>query len=135
MFNGASAWVRRAEEGELRSYVEQTKGDCAGTQSRNRRTAWVHRAVVVQVRAYCNSTRRDSSFGCVPTVAVRGAIFHLGAYCTQRNRRSSAWARSAAEGDLRVYAEKQRVKCVPAQAKERKVAYLFQDYLLTEFFC
>ena len=106
MFNSASAWVRRAEEGELRRYAEQTKGDCVGTQSRNRRTAWVRRAVVVQVRAYCNITRRDSSFGCVPTVAVHGAILHLGAYCTEHDRRSSAWARSAAEGDLRVYTEK-----------------------------
>ena len=112
MFNGASAWVRRAEEGELRRYAEQGKGDCVGTQSRNRRTAWVRRAAVVQVRAYCGSTRRDSPFGCVPTVAVRGAIVHLGAYCTQRSRRSSAGSRSAAEGTLRVYAEKQRVKCV-----------------------
>ena len=79
---------------------------------------------MVQVHAYCNSTRRDSPFGCVPTVAVRGAIVHLGAYCTQRSRRSSAWSRSAAEGALRVYEEKQRVKCVVTQASERKTAYL-----------
>ena len=124
MFNGASAWVRRAEEGEMRRYAEQKKRDCVGTQSRNRRTAWVRRAAVVQVRAYCNSTRRGSPFGCVPTMAVHGAIVHLGAYCTQRTRRSSALSRSAAEGALRVYAEKQRVKCVATQASKRKTAYL-----------
>ena len=55
MFYDASAWLRREEEGELRRYAEQTKGDCVGTQSISR-------------------------FRCVPTVVVRGAIVHLGAY-------------------------------------------------------
>ena len=124
MFNGASAWVHRAEEGELRGNAEQKKGDCVGMQSRNRKTAWVRRAAVVQVRTHRKSTRRDSVFGCVPNVAVRGAIVHLGAYCTQHSRRSSPWSRSAAEGALRVYAEKQRVKCVATQARKRKIVYL-----------
>ena len=135
MFNCASASVRRAETGELRGYAEQKKGDCVGTQHINGCTAWVRRAAVVQVCTHSKSTWRDSLFGCMPTVTVRGAIVHLGAYCTQCSRRSSAWSRSAVEGTLRVYAEKQRVKCVATQAKERKVAYLSHDYLLTEFLC
>ena len=134
MFNGASAWVRRAETSELRGYAEQKKGNCVGTQSRNRRTAWVRRAAVVQVRTHSKSTRRDSLSECVITVAVRGATVYLGAYCTQHGRRSSAWARGAAEGNLRVYVGKQKVKCVATQARERKIAYLSHDFLLTEFF-
>ena len=118
----------------MRGYAGATKAQCMGTQRRRRRSAWVRRAVVVQVRTHSKRTRRDSIFGCVPTVAVRGARVHLGAYCTQHNRRSTAWSRSVAEGTLRVYAEKQRVKCVATQAKERKAAYLSHDYLLTKFF-
>ena len=79
---------------------------------------------MVQVRTHSKRTRHDSLFGYVPTVTVRGAIVHLGAYYTQCSRRSSAWSRSAAEGALRVYTEKQRVKCGATQASERKTAYL-----------
>ncbi len=135
MFNGASAWVRRAETGELRGYAEQKKGNCVGTQRRRRVIAWVRRsrrikvawvrsATVVQVCTHSKSTRRNSLSECVTTVAVRGAIVYLGAYCTQRGKRSSAWARGTAEGTLRVYAGKQKVKCVATQAREKKIAYL-----------
>ena len=90
---------------------------------------------MVQVHTHSKSTRRDSLSGCVPTMVVRGAIVDLGAYCTQHSRRRSAWPCSAAEGTLRVYAGKQKVKCVATQASEKKIAYLSHDFLLTEFFC
>ena len=32
VINGASAWVRRAEEGEVGGYAEQKKAQCVGTQ-------------------------------------------------------------------------------------------------------
>ena len=51
---------------------------------------------------------------------VRGAIVHFGAYSTQICERSSAWPRCSAEGALRVYAERQRVKCVATQASKKK---------------
>ncbi len=104
----------------LRGYAEQKKASCAGTQSRRRVTAWVRRAETGELRGYAE----QQWLRCVPTVAVRGAIVHLGAYCTQSSRRRSAWSRSTAEGALRVYAEKQRVNCVATQASERKTAYL-----------
>jgi hypothetical protein len=107
----------------LRGYAEKKKSSCVGTQNSRRVTAWVRRAETgklrgyaehqwVQVRTYCSSTRRDSAFGCVPTVGVRGAIVHLGAYCAQRSRRLSAYVRRTAEEYLRVYAGEQNVKCV-----------------------
>lgn len=79
---------------------------------------------VVQVRAFCSSTRRAYSLGCVPSVKVRGAIVQLGAYCTQISERRSAWARGSVEEDLRVYAVRQRVKCVATQASKREAACL-----------
>ena len=89
-----TACIRREETGRLRGYAEHQ---------------WV------QMRTYCSSTRRDSAFGCVPTVGVRGAIVHLGAYCAQRSRRLFAYVRRAAEESLRVYAREQNVKCVPTR--------------------
>ena len=74
--NKRSAWVRRAEIGELRGYAEQKQEICVGTQSRNRRPAWVHRAEEGELRGYAERLR----FRCVRIVKVRGAIVFLGAY-------------------------------------------------------
>lgn len=79
---------------------------------------------MVQVRAFCSSTRRDYSSGCVLAVKVRDAIVPLGAYCTKFSKRSSACPRCPEERDLRVYAERQKVKCVATQDSKRKTAYL-----------
>ena len=40
MINGASAWVRRAEEGAVRGYAEQKKAQCVGTQRDRGSGAW-----------------------------------------------------------------------------------------------
>ena len=80
MNNGASAWVRRVDEAELRGYAEEKQESCVGMQSRRRRTAWVHSATEVQVCTPSKSTRRDSIYECVASVAIRGTIVSLGAY-------------------------------------------------------